>query len=111
MYVQLQHMQSSNFVKSSRTNQGMDNKKTRFSPSSIDEVERDTITRLIGTENRYDVPEHFKGRTQTLWDSLAQLFHYQTTQTSNPTFAVLDYSAQCLTVSCRPVIPAFVTNA
>lgn len=40
-----------------------------------------------------------------------RLFHYLTTQTSNPTFAVLDYSAQCMTVSCRQVIPAFVTNA
>ena len=55
-------------------NLGMDNKKTRFSPSSIDEIDRNTITRLIGTENRYDVPEHFKGRTQTLWDSLATAF-------------------------------------
>ena len=55
-------------------NLGMDNKKTKFSPSSIDEVERNTITRLIGTENRYYVPEHFKGRTQTLWDTLATAF-------------------------------------
>ena len=48
----------------------MDNKRTKFSPDSIDEIERQTIARLIGNKNRYEVPSTFKGRAQTNWDAL-----------------------------------------
>ena len=48
----------------------MDNKRTKFSPDSIDEIERQTIARLISNENRYEVPSTFKGRAQTNWDAL-----------------------------------------
>ena len=49
----------------------MDSKKTKFSPSSIDEAERTLMTRLTGSVDRYVVPEEFRGRTLTTWDHLA----------------------------------------
>ena len=48
----------------------MDNKRTKFSPDSIDEIEQQTIARLKGNENRYEVSSTFKGRAQTNWDAL-----------------------------------------
>jgi hypothetical protein len=38
-----------------------DNKRIKFSPSSIEEVERQTIARLVGPVDRYAVPNEFRG--------------------------------------------------
>ena len=51
-----------------------DNKRIKFSPSSIEEVERQTIARLVGPVDRYAVPNEFRGRTQTVWDTLVEAF-------------------------------------
>ena len=52
----------------------MDQKRTKFSPSNIDEIEKTVIARLVGLrdENRYAVPEEFRGRIQTTWDTLVE---------------------------------------
>ena len=51
-----------------------DNKRIKFSPGSIEEVERQTIARLVGPVDRYAVPNEFRGRTQTVWDTLVEAF-------------------------------------
>ena len=50
----------------------MDNKRTKFSPGSLAEIERQTIDRLVGNENRYELPAAFSGRVQSNWDALVQ---------------------------------------
>ena len=52
----------------------MKNKRMKFSPNSIAEVEKQTIDRLVGTEDRYTIPAEFKGRVQTTWDTLVSAF-------------------------------------
>ena len=52
----------------------MDNKRVKFSPSTFAEIERRTVDRLVGTENRYEVPTEFQGRRQTTWDTLVAAF-------------------------------------
>ena len=49
----------------------MDFKKTKFSPTTIDEADRTTMTRLLGTVDWSLVPEEFRRRTLTTWDHLA----------------------------------------
>ena len=46
------------------------NKRKTFSPSSIEQVEQDTYSRLCGTDNRYEVSEEWKGREPDLWEQL-----------------------------------------
>ena len=46
------------------------NKRKTFSPSSIEQVEQDTDSCLCGSENRYDVPDEWKGRELGLWEQL-----------------------------------------
>ena len=48
----------------------MDSKRMKFSPQSIDEIEKQTIARLMNNDNRYEVPPAFQGRVQTNWDAL-----------------------------------------
>ena len=54
----------------------MEQKKTKFSPSNIDELEQAIVNQLIGLRegNRYTVPEEFRTRDQTAWESLLQAF-------------------------------------
>ena len=50
------------------------NKRKTFSPSSIEQVEQDTYSRLCGTDNRYEVSEEWKGREPDLWEQLHSEF-------------------------------------
>ena len=52
----------------------METKRTKFSPNSIEQVEKQTIDRLLGNEDRYAVPADFRGRVQTNWDNLVSAF-------------------------------------
>ena len=52
----------------------MDNKRTRLSQSNIEEIEEQTITRLVGNRNRYEVPVEFRGRQSTVWEDLHAQF-------------------------------------
>ena len=52
----------------------MESKRTKFSPNSIEQAEKEIIDRLIGNEDRYAVPSDFRGRVQTTWDSLVAAF-------------------------------------
>ena len=52
----------------------METKKPRFSPSTFEEVERTTIARLVGTEDRYVAPLEYRGRVSSTWDLLVAAF-------------------------------------
>ena len=49
-------------------------KRTKFSPSDIEQIEYDFYSRLCGTDNWYEVPEDFKGKEPTAWDQLSTSF-------------------------------------
>ena len=52
----------------------MDKKRVKLTSANIDTIEQQTYDRLLGTDNRYAVPEEFRGRQQTAWDDLQQQF-------------------------------------
>jgi hypothetical protein len=54
----------------------MDQKRTKFSPSTINDLEQAVVNQLVGLRegNRYSVPEEYRGRAQTAWDSLVEAF-------------------------------------
>ena len=49
-------------------------KRQKFSPTSIEKVEKDLITRLCGNDNRYLVPDEFHGKEPTAWEQLSNAF-------------------------------------
>ena len=49
-------------------------KRTQFSQSSIDKAEKDLIKRLCGNNNRYQVPDDFRGKEPTTWEQLSNAF-------------------------------------
>ena len=53
---------------------GHDIKRTKFSPSTIDQMESDTVSRLCGSVDRYAVPESFKGKEPGPWEMLHSQF-------------------------------------
>ena len=52
----------------------MKKKRVKLTSSNIESIEQQTYDRLLGTDNRYAVPEEFRGRRQTAWDDLQQQF-------------------------------------
>ena len=50
------------------------NKRYKFSPSNIEQIEKETLDRLCGTEDRYRVPETFKGKEPRIWELLHKQF-------------------------------------
>ena len=44
----------------------MDNKRIKFSPSSIEQIEEETMARLMSSDNRYEVPEAFRGNQNSV---------------------------------------------
>ena len=51
-----------------------DTKRIKFSPTTIDQIESDTISRLCGSVDRYAVPDSFKGKETGPWDMLHSQF-------------------------------------
>ena len=51
-----------------------DNKGIKFSPSLIEEVERQALERLVGSVDRYAVWHEFRGQMQTVCDTLVEAF-------------------------------------
>ena len=49
-------------------------KRTKFTPSNIEQMESDTYAQLCGTEDRYKVPDDFKGKELSDWDKLTTAF-------------------------------------
>ena len=45
-----------------------DTKRIKFSPTTIDQIESDTISRLCVSVERYAVPDSFKGKEPGPWD-------------------------------------------
>ena len=52
----------------------MENKRAKLSQSNIEQPEEQTITRLIGNNNRYEVPVEFRGRQNTVREDLHAQF-------------------------------------
>ena len=52
----------------------MDNKRIKFSPSSINQVEEEIVARLMGSNNRYEVPDAFRGNQNAIWNQLHAQF-------------------------------------
>ena len=93
-------------------NQG--NKRLKFSPSSFDQIEKETIERLCGTDDRYKVPDCFKGKTPGPWELLhslypansrlqdeAQLFMFQSNYSGCPPFILECNAAAQIAMICN----------
>ena len=52
----------------------MDNKRIKFCPSSIEQIEEETMARLMSSDNRYEVPEAFRGNQNAIWNQLCAQF-------------------------------------
>ena len=54
----------------------MDNTRIKFSPSNIEQIEEETMARLINSTNpnKYEVPDAFKGNQNSVWNQLHAQF-------------------------------------
>ena len=96
------------FVKTNRYphENNMDQKRTKFSPSNIDELEKTVIARLVGLrdENRYSVPDEFRGRIQTTWDTLVEAFPMP----AHLNIPTLKQTLKQTVNSCKPIYDCFL---
>ena len=46
----------------------------KFYPSSIEQIEEETMARLMSSDNRYEVPEAFGGNQNSVWNQLHAQF-------------------------------------
>ena len=97
------------------------NKRYKFSPSNVEQIEKETMDRLCGTEDRYRVPETFKGKEPSTWDMLhnqfpanstlqdtAQLFMFQLNYRGCPLYYTC---MQCECPNCTDMKQAYIPYA
>ena len=91
----------------------MDQKRTKFSPSTINDLEQAVVNQLVGLRegNRYSVPEEYRGRAQTTWDSLVKAFPAPASISCHLFVNASMQSGQCTTVFFHLHLIVYATNA